>query len=388
MNIMMAVFRNLAGVSGGLERVLCDFSNEFTRRGHHVSIVYDSKFSEKPYYPLDDTVSYINLASWKYMPKISLEQKFTREIARLRGQSALEDWQEHRRDPIIIPLFQNVLNRIRPDVIIVYEFNTNGFVYRADPSCPVVTMLHNSPSYIFPKTSKGEMMGMRHSAAVQVLVPGFIEDVKKLMPRTPVCVIPNVIPQVTVPVDLSRVKKKYGIINVARLNKESKRQHLLIEAFALLSDDFPDWNVYIWGKDKEKYEAELHHLISAKHLNNRVFLMGTTENIMAEYKKADIFALPSSHEGFGLALGEAMSSGLPAVAFRNCPAVNEIIEDGKAGYLVSDGVESFAQGLKKLMENPSLRAEMGLYAHESMKKYDSAKIWDSWEQLLKKVTRL
>lgn len=43
MNIMMVHLRNIGGVAGGLERVLCQFANEMSRRGHTVSIViYDN----------------------------------------------------------------------------------------------------------------------------------------------------------------------------------------------------------------------------------------------------------------------------------------------------------------------------------------------------------
>lgn len=45
------------------------------------------------------------------------------------------------------------------------------------------------------------------------------------------------------------------------------------------------------------------------------------------------FAFPSAYEGFGLSLAEAMSMGLPAVGYKSCSAVNELIVDGKNGFV-------------------------------------------------------
>ena len=82
---------------------------------------------------------------------------------------------------------------------------------------------------------------------------------------------------------------------------------------------------------------------------------------------------------------EAMSAGLPVVAYHSCPAVNELVRDGETGLLVDDGVDALAEGLKKLMENQELRERMGRVAHESMKEFAPEKIWDQWEALMQDV---
>lgn len=64
------------------------------------------------------------------------------------------------------------------------------------------------------------------------------------------------------------------------------------------------------------------------------------------WKETDIFAFPSHHEGFPLALTEAMGVGIPAVGYRSCPAVNELIHDGEDGYLTDDGAAPFAEALR------------------------------------------
>ena len=87
----------------------------------------------------------------------------------------------------------------------------------------------------------------------------------------------------------------------------------------------------------------------------------------------------------GLALAEAMSAGLPAVGRKSCAAVNELIVNGKTGFLVEEGAESFAQSLECLMSDQPLRMKMGHAAHESVKAYAPEKIWDEWESIIREV---
>lgn len=99
-------------------------------------------------------------------------------------------------------------------------------------------------------------------------------------------------------------------------------------------------------------------------------------------RQSDIFAFPSVHEGFGLAIAEAMSIGLPCVGLKTCSAVNELIVDGDNGFLAENFVEDFAAKLRLLMDDAELRARMGRAGHEMMKQYTPEKIWDQWEELI------
>lgn len=69
------------------------------------------------------------------------------------------------------------------------------------------------------------------------------------------CWIPNGVPQYEKQVDLKNKKRgKYTIINVARLDKWPKRQYLIVEAFAEIANQFPEWQVELWGEDTVKNE--------------------------------------------------------------------------------------------------------------------------------------
>jgi glycosyltransferase involved in cell wall biosynthesis len=219
-----------------------------------------------------------------------------------------------------------------------------------------------------------------------VLLPSFEQHLKNHLPNVKTVVIGNAIPQYEVQADLSAQKDTYKILFVGRLSKNHKRPHLLIEAFAGLADEFPDWNVELWGaEDGKAYYKELQLLIKRNHLENRVFLKGATNDVPSILRQGDIFAFPSAYEGFSLALGEAMSMGLPSIAYNSCESVRGMIESGYTGILCADGIIPFQTNLKRLMKTRQLRITMGNQARISMKRFSPKIIWDIWEKLVKQI---
>lgn len=147
--------------------------------------------------------------------------------------------------------------------------------------------------------------------------------------------IPNTVEAPEIQADPGQARKIHRIVCVGRLTGRTKRQHLLIDAFSLLAEEFPDWQVELWGADYDKlYVASLKARIKKARLEKQIWICGTTKNMEKVWKMTDIFAFPSHHEGFPLALTEAMNCGIPAVGYQECPAVNELIEDGKMGFFV------------------------------------------------------
>lgn len=126
-------------------------------------------------------------------------------------------------------------------------------------------------------------------------------------------------------------------------------------------------------QNSNQYTMYLKSLIIKYQLESRVFLRGNVENVIDVYEKADIFAFPSSFEGFPLAMTEAMSARSAVIAFQSCPAVNELIQSGRNGLLVKDGVEALSEGLEYLITDREKRLEFGKQAQQDMKKYAAKK---------------
>jgi glycosyltransferase involved in cell wall biosynthesis len=159
---------------------------------------------------------------------------------------------------------------------------------------------------------------------------------------------------------------------------------LLIDAFSFISMDFPDWEVMIFGDGQDL--NYLNDKIRLANLDKRIKICPSTNNIRDEFLKGSIFAFPSRYEGFGLVLTEAMECGLPCIAFDCECGPSEIITDNETGLLIPAGdVEKLSEALKKLMNDTSLRKQMGENACAGVHRFYVENIMPQWDALFKQV---
>ena len=141
-----------------------------------------------------------------------------------------------------------------------------------------------------------------------------------------------------------------------------KRHDVLIDALAQVSA-LP-WKARIVGSaDHDPHcAADLAARIAGHGLAGRIELGGSVESVAAEMASADIFALASEYEGYGMAFAEALAHGLPIVGCE-APAMVDLIPQ-RAGHLVRPGdVDAFASALKELLEDAERRADMARASH-------------------------
>ena len=102
-------------------------------------------------------------------------------------------------------------------------------------------------------------------------------------------------------------------------------------------------------------------------------------DIFERYLESSVFILTSLYEPFGLVIPEAMSSGLPVVAF-DCPSgPAQIITDGVDGFLIQNrSINMFADKVCQLIESPDLRFSMGKAAIKSSRKYSADVVMPQW----------
>ena len=390
MKILLANLTKMIEDSGGLAKVTCEFANEMKRRGHEVSLVYSDVQTGEFYYPLHDGIPTMDIRHYKgqdipYPWHLKMKREFFRMFSKQKARTVNNDFAE----AYLLRNLQDVSETIQPEVIVSFQPAASKMLLcDLKTTIPVITMSHGDPEDYFHIYPKAELPALELSAVCQVLLPSFAQHILMHLPNAKTIVIGNAIPQYEEQADLAAEKIQYKILFLARLSKNHKRPHLLIEAFAKIADKFPNWIVELWGaEDGKAYYKELQFLIKKYRLERRVFLKGATKTVSSVLKAGDIFAFPSAYEGFGLSLGEAMSMGLPAVGYKSCSAVNELIEDGKNGFLCEDGIDDFAAKLAKLMADAPLRIALGAYARQSMQQYAPQRIWDSWEELMRKLAK-
>ena len=388
MNILLADFHKFAGYSGGIEHVLSIFANAMTARGHRVSAAVCDEKEGKIFFPLDPAVHLYNLyrLPGETPHRTPAYMKIIREAVRLFSEKQARIISGRIMTHCAVPGAAAVIRKEQPDVIVSFREPT-GVVLLKDLAVqiPVISMLHNDPEEILAHAPETQKQALLKSAAVQVLLPSFIDRAKRYLDYDRFTAIPNIV-EPAEQTDLEREKDVYRISCVGRLTGSTKRQHLLVEAFHLLASNFPTWQVDLWGADYDKaYVLTLKGLIVRYGLEHRVHIRGTTADMGSVWADTDIFAFPSHHEGFPLSLTEALSAGIPAVGYRSCPAVNELIRDGSSGFLCDDGAEALAEALRKLMDSRELRIRMGTAGRRDMKAYRPDAVWDQWESLLKET---
>jgi glycosyltransferase involved in cell wall biosynthesis len=174
------------------------------------------------------------------------------------------------------------------------------------------------------------------------------------------------------------------LLSVGRLS-EQKDQRTLIEAFARIADKHPDWRLRIIGEGHLRPQLEA--MVAGADLTNRIELAGTIRDMECEYGMAQLFVMPSRYESFGLATAEALSAGVPAIGFADCPGTNEVITHGANGLLVQgvDRAQALADGLDMLMSSTDLRRRLSAAASASVSQFSLRTIGEEWERLLHEV---
>ena len=196
-----------------------------------------------------------------------------------------------------------------------------------------------------------------------------------------VVVIPDPLPfQVEVKSDLHAKR----IISIGRYAYQ-KGYDMLLRAWAEIEKKYPDWQLAIYGMGNQ--DSLRNQIRDMGIEEDRCLLNGPVNDVIKEYQNSSVFVLSSRFEGFGLVIIEAMSCGVPVVAF-NCPmGPDEIISDGEDGFLVPVGdVHALAEKLQTLMQNQELRMKFSETAYRNSARYRIDKISNQWIQLFTQLS--
>ncbi|MEV0586864.1 glycosyltransferase [Nonomuraea sp. NPDC050310] len=157
----------------------------------------------------------------------------------------------------------------------------------------------------------------------------------------------------------------------------------LIRAFAVVADKRPDWRLRLYGSGPE--ESRLRALVAELNLHNHVYFMGVTSDLAGEFAKASIVANTSRSEDLGMTLLEAMSCGVPVVAFDGARGPAEFVATGYNGVLVPEGgnePERLALGLLAMIDDERRRRSLAAGAMETAQAHTPVQVREEWEKLI------
>ena len=164
-----------------------------------------------------------------------------------------------------------------------------------------------------------------------------------------------------------------------------KRPMEMVRIWEKIQPLFPDWQLDMYGEGEQLHELE--DKVRSSDMN--IVIHQPTEQIFYCYRESSLLVSTSLFEPFGLVIPEAMSCGLPVVAY-DCPyGPADIITDGMDGFLVKNhDVDSFADRICFLIESQELRLKVGKSAIRTSYRYEWNKIIPHWIKLFSEMIRV
>jgi len=185
-----------------------------------------------------------------------------------------------------------------------------------------------------------------------------IEDIEGLY-KGAVSILPNGIRQVNFENTYQLHNGPVQLLFLSNLIK-GKGILLLIDAAAILKEQGYAFHLRVAGPESEITYNDLRALISAKQITDVITLAGPKYDVekYEEFRKADIFILPSDYETFGLVLLEAMQFGVPCIA-GNVGGIPDVLGDGRGILLNELNAATLAGAIAYLIDHPQERQSMG-----------------------------
>lgn len=342
---------------GGLERVLCLKANYLSENyNHEVTIVTQNNGNDKPFYPIYSKVNLLDIdLSGNRLQFVS---KYLKEI-------------------------KGIVESMNPDVIVIVDSIYKAFlVSLVAKNRRLIYECHNS-IYVqqSPKNSKWiskfTIVFNRFGAKRMTDFVALSKESLKEWQLPNGVIIPN--PNWLKTTETANIDSK-KILIIARHSYE-KGLDRFFSIWKQIANKYPDWHVEIIGKEVENSEYKKE--VFAMGISDSIIFTQPTKQIEANYLEASIYAMTSRFEAFPMVLIEAMSCGVPVIAY-DCPCgPRAIISNNENGFLIENGdQEQFVIKLEQLMKSNELRLEMGSKAKVSIQDYDIDTIMKKWNDLL------
>lgn len=344
---------------GGAERVIVHVASLFSKNGYNVIMV--TSFSKKNEYPLEAGIKYISLE--KADEKQSWIKRNISRVVKLR----------------------NICKKEKPDVVISFmaEPNYRALVATFGMKVKNIISVRSDPNY--------EYAGIIGNFLGKYLLPvadGCIfqtEDAKNWFPKKlqkKSRIICNAVREEFYEVNYKPVSDR--IVTCGRL-EEAKNHKLLIDVFTAIAAKYPEAKLLIYGEGKMK--DKLQKQISKNGMDNRIQLMGRTNNVAEILAEACVFILPSIVEGMPNALMEAMAVGVPCIS-TDCPCGGPrmLLRAEKTGILVRNNDQTeMVNALDYFLENKERRLSYGRNAKRAAEKYRSKYVFQEWKEYVEYI---
>lgn len=363
--------------SGGMERVLAGKANWLAAHGHRVDIITTDQRGRKPFFALDPTIRCHDLG-------IDYEANNGGPLLKKLAQYPLKQWRHRRR-------LRRLLASLQPDVTVSMADNEAAILPSLAEGGRKVMEVHFSRFKRLQYGRRGlwgfiDRRRFRHDLLTARRYDRFVtlteEDLGYWQGVDGAVAIPNASPYKSdTPADVTTSRK---VLAVGRLTHQ-KGFERLIRAWAAVAPEHPGWKLEIVGSGPQL--DMLLNMAADAGVASSVLFSGNCPDMAAKYRTAALLAMTSRYEGLPMALIEAQTFGLPAVAMDCKCGPRDVITDGSDGFVTPAGdTAAFASRLSQLMADDVLRARMAQNALAASARYRREAIMNRWLDLFNQLT--
>ncbi len=366
---VLYVFRSLA-VWGGIERVLVEKMNYLsTKYDYEVYMITSDQGTHQIPYHLDANVKFIDIG-------IRFHKQYE-----FRGLRRILD--ARRRLRLFEHRLSEQVRKIKPDVIVCTTADHVNSIAKVKEHIPLIVESHSICSHTLGKKGFRQrysthllLKGIAKAACLVSLTEGDAKDWRRFTSN--VHVIPNIVHLNRGSVSSLSQKR---VIFVGRFDYQKRPMEALL-IWKKVYPSFPDWHLDIYGEGEQLEDLE--EAAQALHMNIHIHL--PTDKIFDSYQNSSILISTSLFEPFGLVIPEAMSCGVPVIAY-DCPfGPSSIIDSGKDGYLIANNdVNAFVNTLSILMSDEEIRRRIGDSAVKASSRYSADIIMPKWKLLFEEI---
>ncbi len=346
---------------GGAERVVCNLASYLVQHNHRVRIT--TLRGDDLTYEVDERVT-INYLQKEYYRHHDKNYRYT-EIKAVRSY-----FKQLSSDGVLASFLE-----------LPVAFS---LIMRSVIKCKLIICERNNPLF-YSKHYQWIFKTLAHRADACVcqtkLNAHWYE--RSLLMKSPVIIIPNPISSKILNASYSDRSEK-TIITLGRLAPQ-KNQRIMIEAFAKVANEYPDYKMIIYGEGPLREELE--YLTMALGLENRVSFPGFVSDIVEIMQHASLFVMTSDHEGMPNALQEAMAMRIPCIS-TDCGGggARELIQDGVNGILIKrNDLEGLVKSLHSVLSDDNHADSLASMACKIRNEYTPDLIHERWENFFKSI---
>ena len=337
--------------------------NEWARHGEQISLLtIDSHDSD--FYPIDTRVQRVAMG-------LNIPSKNWRHSVANNARRVM--------------LLRAFARSSKFDVVVSFGDKTNVLLLLATRGLkiPVIVAEHSDPRKWSIGASAECLRRLLYprASAVVVLTLEVAQWARQIIRSGAIRVIPNPVGEQCLGRSQPIVKgKQHFVVAMGRMGFE-KGFDLLLRAFALCVERFPDWTLRLVGQGAE--QQRLRTLAEQLGIKDAVRFEPVTKEPERVLRESDLFVLSSRTEGFPMVLLEAMACGLPVVSFDCVSGPREMIRHGVDGLLVPpEDVDALAKAMATLMDDERERRRLAERAVEVTDRFGLPRVMAMWSEVL------